>query len=246
MLKGKTAVISGAATGIGREIALKMAAQGADIALIDIASAEAMEEARAQIGAMGIKAIAYHCAVEDEAQVIATAQEIAAAFGRVDILVNNAGITKDGLLLRMSAVDFSKVLEVNLQGAFHFIRHLARYIMRSPEGRIINIASVSGLRGNAGQVNYAASKAGLIGLTKSVARELAGRAVTCNAIAPGFIETAMTADLPAQVIENLRAAIPLGRPGRAAEVAALALFLASSEAAYITGEIIRIDGGMAM
>ena len=246
MLSDKTVVITGGARGIGREIALKMADAGANIALVDVCRREEMEETRMQAAALGSQALAYQCAVEDEAQVIAVTKEIASAFGRVDILVNNAGITKDNLLLRMSAEDFSRVLDVNLQGAFHFIRHLVRQIMRSPAGRIINISSVVGLRGNFGQVNYAASKAGLIGLTKSVAREFAGKSVTCNAIAPGFIETAMTSTLPEQALENLRASIPLGRPGRADEVAALALFLASPEAAYITGEVIRIDGGMAM
>ena len=246
MLRGRTAVITGGARGIGREIALKMAGAGADIALVDVCREEEMAQVCAEAAALGVKAIPYRCAVEDEAQVIAAAKEIADALGRVDILINNAGITKDNLLLRMSAADFRRVLDVNLQGAFHFIRHLARYIMRSERGRIINIASVVGLRGNAGQVNYAASKAGLIGLTKSVAREFAPRGVTCNAIAPGFIETAMTSALPPQALESLRASIPLARPGRAEEVAALALFLASPAAAYITGEVIRIDGGMAM
>jgi 3-oxoacyl-[acyl-carrier protein] reductase len=247
MLSDKTAVITGGARGIGREIALIMAGQGADIALVDTGTAaKETEDTRAQAAALGVKAVAYGCAVEDEERVIEVTREIAAAFGRVDILVNNAGITKDNLLLRQSAADFSRVLEVNLQGAFHFIRHLARPIMRSPQGRIINISSVAGLRGNSGQVNYAASKAGLIGLTKAVARELAGRGVTCNAIAPGFIETAMTAALPEQAVANILATVPLGRPGRAAEVAALALFLASPAAAYITGEVIRVDGGLAM
>jgi 3-oxoacyl-[acyl-carrier protein] reductase len=246
VLSGKTAVITGGARGIGKEIVLQMAGQGADIALIDAGSPEEAEETRAQAAALGVKAAAYICPVEDEERVIAATREIAAAFGRVDILVNNAGITKDDLLLRMSAADFTRVLDVNLKGAFHFIRHLARQITRSPAGRIINISSVVGLRGNAGQASYAASKAGLIGLTKSAARELASRGVTCNAIAPGFIETAMTANLPERALTGLRASIPLGRPGQAAEVAALALFLASPQAGYITGEVIRIDGGMAM
>ena len=246
MLNGKTAVITGAAAGIGKEIVLKMAEQGADIALVDIVGPQEAEEARAQAAALGVKALAYQCSVDDEAQVIATSKEIAAVFGRVDILVNNAGVAKDELLLRMSARDFCQVLDVNLLGAFHFIKHLAKYILRSEAGRVINISSVVGLRGNAGQVNYAAAKAGLIGLTKSVAREFAGRGVTCNAIAPGFIATSMTAALPARAAENFLAAIPLGRAGQAAEVAALAAFLASPAAAYITGEVIRIDGGLAM
>ena len=246
MLSGRTAVITGGAQGIGRAIVLQMAAAGADIALVDICDSKEAEATRAAAAAKGVRAVAFQCSVDDEAQVIAVTQDIAATFGRVDILVNNAGITRDKLLLQMSAEDFSKVLQVNLTGSFYFIRRLARYLLRSPAGRIINIASVVGLQGNAGQINYAASKAGLIGLSKAVAREFASRQVTCNAIAPGFIETAMTAALPPEVAEKLRAAIPLARPGRAEEVAALAVFLASPAAAYITGEVIRVDGGMAM
>ena len=167
-------------------------------------------------------------------------------FGAVDILVNNAGITKDNLLLRMSEQDFDSVIQVNLKGAFHFMKHLARSLMKSPGGRIINIASVSGLMGNGGQANYSASKAGMIGLTKTVAKEFAPRNVTCNAIAPGFIETDMTANLPQAVKESVGVSVPLKRMGTPEEVANVAVFLASDQSSYITGEVIRVDGGLCM
>ncbi|HPW00850.1 MAG TPA: SDR family oxidoreductase, partial [Oscillospiraceae bacterium] len=171
---------------------------------------------------------------------------VVADFGKADILVNNAGITKDALLLRMSESDFDAVLNVNLKGAFYFIKYLSRALMKSGAGRIVNISSVSGIMGNPGQANYSSSKAGLIGLTKTAAKELAPRSVTCNAIAPGFIETDMTANLPQAVKDGVNAAVPLKRMGTAQEVADLAAFLASDRASYITGEVIKVDGGMCM
>ena len=246
ILAGKTAVITGGSRGIGRAIAVKMAKNGADIAIIYAGNAEAAEESLFQAGCFGVKTRAYQCPVENGDRVKAVCGEITTEFGKLDILVNNAGVTKDRLLLQMNEGDFDRVIDVNLKGAFNCIRHFSRYIMRSPEGRIINISSVVGLTGNVGQVNYAASKAGLIGLTKTAAKEFAGRGVTCNAIAPGYIETDMTADLPNDIIQKMKSAIPLGKAGKAEDVAELAVFLASEAAGYITGEVIRIDGGMAM
>ncbi len=246
MLNGRTAVITGASRGIGRAIALAMANAGANIAVIDYGNTESAEAVVNEIIGLGVKAACYMCDVSDFGQAKQVCDSIVADFGGVDILVNNAGITKDTLLLRMDESDFDRVIDVNLKGAFNFTRHLARYLMKSPNGRIINISSVSGLMGNAGQANYSASKAGLIGLTKTTARELAGRNVTCNAIAPGFIETDMTAVLPEAVTAGLLSSIPLKRMGKAEDVANVAVFLASEQAAYITGEVIRVDGGMCM
>jgi 3-oxoacyl-[acyl-carrier protein] reductase len=227
-------------------VASRLAELGAGVALIYSGNHDAAEAARLECAAFGAKAQAYVCRAEDFEAVKAVCSEIAREFGGVDILVNNAGRTRDNLLLRMGEEDFDEVLVVNLKGAFNFTRHLARHLLKSPAGRIINVSSVSGLTGNPGQANYSASKAGLIGLTKTVARELAGRGVTCNAIAPGFIDTDMTAAVPAAARENLLAQVPLRRAGTAAEVAGLIAFLAGDAAGYITGEVIRIDGGMGM
>ena len=244
LLKGKTAVITGASRGIGKAIALLFAENGADVAVIyaggEAAAAEVIETAEA----FGVKAAAFQCNVADFTQSKEICEAIVKKFGKVDILVNNAGITKDGLLLAMSEADFDDVINVNLKGAFNFTRHLTRHIMKSSHGRIINVSSVSGIAGNVGQANYAASKAGLIGFSKTTAKELASRGVTCNAVAPGFIETDMTAVLPEAVVEKVKSVVPLKRMGRVDEVAALALFLVSSAASYITGEVIKIDGGM--
>lgn len=246
MLKNKAAVITGGSRGIGRAIAEAFMKNGANVAVIYSGNAAAAEETIAQAAGYGVTARAYRCDAADFAGVKTVCEAIIADFGGVDILVNNAGITKDNLLLRMSEADFDAVLNVNLKGAFNFIKHLSRPIMRSPAGRIINISSVAGVMGNAGQANYAAAKAGLIGLTKTVAKELSGRKVTCNAIAPGFIETDMTAALPETVRQSAEAAIPLRRMGRAEEIAGLAAYLASEQAGYITGEVIRVDGGLCM
>lgn len=246
MLKGKKAVITGASRGIGKAIALQMAQNGADVALIYAGNTQAGEETCRQAQAFGVKAKLYQCDVADWNQAKTVCDAITADFGAVDILVNNAGITKDSLLLRMSEEDFDAVINVNLKGVFHFTKHLSRVLMKSSAGRIINIASVVGIMGNVGQVNYAAAKAGVIGLTKTTARELAGRGVTCNAIAPGSIETDMTAALSKTAKDSLEAMIPLKRSGTPEEVAGLAVFLASDQASYITGEVIRVDGGMSM
>ena len=250
MLNNKTAVITGGARGIGKAISLKMAEQGANIALIYSGSEEAAREVCETINKMAtppaIRAIAYRCNVADYQQVKATCQAILADFGTVDILVNNAGITKDNLILRMTEKEFDDVLDVNLKGSFNMIQVLSKTIMRSPAGRIINIASVSGMIGNPGQANYSAAKAGLIGLTKTVAKELALRKVTANVIAPGFIQTDMTENLPQSVKDYANTAVPLKRMGTPEEVANLAAFLASDQAAFITGEVIKVDGGMCM
>ena len=242
----RLAVVTGGTRGIGRAISEELARQGCDLALVyagnDAAAAETLESVRA----LGATAAAYKCDVASAEETQATCKQITAEMGPVSVLVNDAGITRDALMMRMKEEDFDKVIAVNLKGAFNMTKALTRSLMRAEAGRIVNVTSVVGIMGNAGQVNYAASKAGLIGLTKSVARELAGRGVTCNAVAPGFIETDMTAALS----EDLRAAydkqIPLGRMGSAADVAAVVAFLASPAAAYVTGEVIRVDGGLRM
>lgn len=244
MLKGKTAIVTGASRGIGAAIAKKLASMGANIAAIYASSGTAAEEICAQAAAeYGVKAAAYQCDVADFEQAKAAVKQIAADFGGVHILVNNAGVTRDGLIAAMREEDFDRVLDVNLKGAFNMIRHCTRPFIAARGGVIINISSVSGLMGNAGQANYAASKAGLIGLTKSVAKELAPRGVRCNAIAPGFIKTDMTENL-SQSSEALMKAIPLGRLGTPEDVADAAAYLAC--APYVTGEVLRVDGGIAM
>jgi len=244
VLKGKVAVITGGSRGIGRAICEKFAENGASVAFLYSGSAEKAAELKSQLLSSGVNANAYKCNVADFKEVTDTFKQIVADFGTVDILVNNAGITKDKLMLAMREQDFDDVLDVNLKGVFNTIKQVYPLMAKKRAGKIINISSVSGLIGNAGQANYSASKAGVIGLTKTVARELASRGVCCNAIAPGFISTDMTA---AFTEENaLVGSIPLGRMGRPEEVANLALFLASNSSDYITGEVIRIDGGLAM
>ena len=245
-LAGKCAVVTGGGRGIGRAVCLALAAQGADVVVNYAGSAEAAGETAKACRALGVRAIAVQADVADEAQAAALVETAVREMGGVDILVNNAGITRDGLLLRMSEEDFTRVLDTNLKGAFHCIKAACRGMMRRRAGRIVNISSVVGVRGNAGQANYAASKAGLIGLSKSAAKELASRGITVNCIAPGFIDTAMTAALPEAVKEKLLAEIPMGRFGAAEDVAAAAAFLASDAAAYITGQVLCVDGGMAM
>lgn len=244
MLKGKTAVITGASRGIGRAIAIALAKSGANIALNYHGNTASAEEARALIEKENVRCGLYRCDVADFAGTKEMAGAILKDFGSIDILVNNAGITRDGLVPMMSETDFDSVIDINLKGAFNMIKHLYPCFIRNRRGAIINIASTSGLAGNAGQANYSAAKAGLIGLTKSVARELAGRGVTCNAIAPGFIETDMTAVLTEEIRQKYLAAVPMKKAGSAEDVAALAVFLAS--APYITGEVIRVDGGLCM
>ena len=242
-IRGKNAIVTGASRGIGRAVAVRLAELGANIAVIYSGNEAAAAETVEKCVSYGISAKAYRCDVSSGDETKTTVQEIRKDFGSVEILVNNAGITKDGLIAFMKEEDFDRVIAVNLKGAFNMIRNTAALMLRSKCGRIINISSVSGMMGNAGQANYSASKAGIIGLTKSVARELAAKGITCNAVAPGFIETDMTRDLPYE--DNpLLASIPLGHMGKAEDVAEAVAFLASSD--YITGEVLRVDGGIAM
>jgi 3-oxoacyl-[acyl-carrier protein] reductase len=246
MKKQKIAVVTGASRGIGRAIALELARGGSHVVINYNGSVQQAEEVLQAIEAEGGSASLYQCNVADFAASGQLVKDVIDTYGRIDILVNNAGITKDGLLMAMSEEDFSKVIDVNLKGTFHCIRHAARQMIRQRSGRIINMASVVGISGNAGQANYAASKAGVIGLTKSAARELASRGVTVNAIAPGFIDTDMTKVLSEKVKEASAAMIPMGRFGNAEDVAKAAAFLASDGAGYITGQVLCVDGGMAM
>ena len=243
MLKGKTAVVTGGSRGIGKAICLKFAENGADIAFLYAGNIVKAEETLHELEAMGVKAKAYQCNVADAEAVAATVKEIMKDFGGIHILVNNAGITKDKLVPMMKAADFDAVVDTNLKGTFYMIKGVYPLFMKQKSGKIINISSVSGLMGNPGQANYSASKAGVIGLTKSVAKELASRGICCNAIAPGFIATEMTKNLENDTLID---AIPMKRFGEAEEVAKLALFLASEHSDYITGEVIRIDGGLCM
>lgn len=243
-LNGKTALVTGASRGIGRAIALRLAEDGANVAVIYAGSADKAEAVVNEITALGVNAKAYQCNVADSAAVNETVKAVTNDLGKIDILVNNAGITRDGLMLRMKDEDFDAVLDTNLKGAFNMIRACYSGFIRKKSGRIINISSVSGIMGNAGQANYSASKAGVIGLTKSVARELASRGITCNAVAPGFIQTDMTENLGAN--NPLLNSIPLGRMGKPEDIAAAVAFLASDSAAYITGEVLKVDGGLAI
>ncbi len=242
----RVALVTGASRGIGRAVAEGLAADGFDLALVYASNEDEAEKTVAACEAAGATARAYRCDVSDAEQAKAAVDAILADFGAVWALVNNAGVTRDALIARMRDEDFSRVLGVNLVGAFNMTRPLVRAFMRQRGGRVVNMASVVGLMGNAGQANYAASKAGLIGLTKSVARELAGRGVTVNAVAPGFVRTDMTAGLPDKTVEQCEGQIPLGRLADPAEVAAVVRFLVSDAAGYVTGEVIRVDGGMAM
>ena len=244
MLNGRKVVISGGSRGIGKAIALTFAKNGADVAILYSSNKSAAESVCGECARYGAAARIYRCEVSDAEAVEKVSKEILDEFGSVDILVNNAGITKDKLIIRMSEQDFSEVVDVNLKGSFYLIKYLSRSLMKSSFGRIINITSVSGISGNIGQANYSSAKAGLIGLTKTAAREFAGRSVTCNAIAPGFIITDMTAEIVKEAKERIVNSIPLNRMGSPAEVADLALFLASDAASYITGEVIKIDGGI--
>lgn len=244
MLTNKVAIVTGAGRGIGRAIALGMAEAGANVAVVYAGNVATANETVQMIENLGRKAIAYQCDVSNFEETKSTMDQILIDFGGADILVNNAGIVKDGLMLSMSQENFDAVIATNLKGVFNTTRHLYGYFMKKRAGRIINISSVSGLMGNFGQANYSAAKAGVVGLTKTVARELAGRNVTCNAIAPGFIQTDMTAALSDKVTETAVSQIPLKRMGKAEDIANLAVFLASDKASYITGEIIKVDGGL--
>jgi 3-oxoacyl-[acyl-carrier protein] reductase len=244
-LANQIAVVTGAGRGIGRAIALKFAAAGADIACVS-RTAENAGKVAEEIRALGRRAWAHAVDVADAGAVAAAAERILAEAGRVDILVNNAGITRDGLVMRLSEGDWDAVVDTNLKGAFSFTKALSRAFVRQRSGRILNIASVSGLIGIAGQSNYSASKAGLIGFTRAVARELAPRGVTVNALAPGFIETDMTGGLGPEMKGEILKRIPLNRFGQAEEIAEAALFLAGPGAAYITGQVVTVDGGLVM
>ncbi len=246
MLTDKVAVVTGASRGIGQEIAKTLAAQGATVIVNYNGSAKKAAETIQEIETMGGKAEAVQCDVSDFDKAKELLDYVIKTYGHVDILVNNAGITRDNLMMRMSEEDFDTVISTNLKGAFNCIRHVARQMLKQKSGRIINISSVSGVLGNAGQINYAASKAGIIGMTKSAARELASRGITVNAIAPGFINTEMTAVLPETVKEGAVAQIPMKVFGETKDVAEAAAFLASDKARYITGQVLCVDGGMAM
>jgi 3-oxoacyl-[acyl-carrier protein] reductase len=246
LLSGKVALVTGSARGIGRSIAELFCAEGATVVVNDVGDAAVARETLAALEAAGGKGSVEMFDVSDAAQVDAGVKNILEAHGRIDILVNNAGITRDNLLLRLSEDDFDAVLRVNLKGTYLLTRAVTRRMMKQRSGRVVNISSVVGMMGNAGQSNYAAAKAGIIGFTKATARELASRNITVNAIAPGFIRTAMTAALPEAVQASFMAQIPLGRFAEPSEVAELALFLVSDASSYITGQVIGINGGMYM
>ena len=242
----KTAVVTGGSRGLGRAVCLELAKGGANVVLCYAGNASAAEETAQACEALGAQVLTVKCDVSDAAQVKELMDAALAKFGRIDILVNNAGITRDGLLMTMKEEDFDAVTATNLKGTFLCMKAVARQMMRQRCGRIVNLSSVVGLRGNAGQVNYAASKAGVIGMTKSLAKELASRGVTVNAVAPGFIDTDMTAAMPEAAKTATLATIPMGRLGAPEDVARAVAFLASDEAAYITGQVLAVDGGMAM
>ncbi len=244
MLTGKIALVTGAGRGIGAEIARTFAREGAAVIINYNGSKERAEKVAAEIIAAGGKAETYQCNVADDAACKEMIDTCIKSYGRIDILVNNAGITRDDLLMRMSEEDFDAVMDTNLKGTFHTIRHMSRYFLKQKSGKIINMSSVSGILGNAGQANYSASKAGVIGLTKSVARELASRRINVNAIAPGFIATDMTDAMTEEAKEKLAETIPFKRIGQPEEIAEMALFLASDKSDYITGQVFAVDGGM--
>ena len=245
-LQGKCALVTGGSRGIGRAVCLELARQGARVAVNYAGNAAAAEETVRACEALGAEAFAIQADVADAAACEAMVKEVLARFGRLDILVNNAGVTRDGLMPMMKEADWDAVLDTNLKGAFHCMKAVYRPMMKQKYGRIVNLSSIVGLRGNAGQANYAASKAGLIGLTKSMAKELAARNVTVNAVAPGFIDTDMTAALPEKAREAMLTTIPMGRLGQAEDVAQAVAFFAGDASAYVTGQVLCVDGGMAV
>ncbi|HCZ37023.1 MAG TPA: 3-oxoacyl-[acyl-carrier-protein] reductase [Cytophagales bacterium] len=244
LLKGKTALVTGASKGIGRSIALKYAEQGANVAFTYLSSVEQGQALEAELAAKGVKAKGYRSDASDFAQAEKLINDVIAEFGSLDILVNNAGITQDTLLLRMTVEQWDKVINVNLKSCFNTVKAATKQMMKQKSGSIINMTSVVGLKGNAGQANYAASKAGIIGFTKSVALELGSRGIRSNAVAPGFIETEMTAVLDPKTVQSWRDAIPLKRGGNPNDVADACVFLGSDMSTYITGQVIQVDGGM--
>lgn len=244
MSENTTAIVTGGSRGIGRAVAIKLASLGTDIAVVATHDGRAAKDTIKAINDLGRKAKLYVCNISDFEAVSDTVSEIIKDFGGVDILVNNAGITKDKLLMQMSEEDISDVIDVNLKGSMYVTKACLRTFMRQRHGRIVNISSVVGLMGNAGQTNYAASKAGIIGFTKSVAREYASKGITCNAVAPGFIRTDMTDKMPEDAVKAMLSNIPAGRYGEPSDVAETVAFLVSDAAAYITGEVIKVDGGM--
>ncbi|HET7657857.1 MAG TPA: 3-oxoacyl-[acyl-carrier-protein] reductase [Bacillales bacterium] len=246
MLKGKTAIVTGASRGIGRAIAIGLAEAGANVAVNYAGSREKAEQVAAEIEKLGSKAIVIQADVSNDESVRSMIKEVTEQFGTLDILVNNAGITRDNLIMRMKEQDWDEVLNTNLKGVFHCTKAVTRQMMKQRAGRIINIASITGIIGNPGQANYAAAKAGILGLTKSSARELAARNITVNAIAPGFIATDMTDELSEDVKQQMLSQIPLSRFGKPEDVAAMVKFLASDESGYITGQTFCVDGGMVM
>ncbi len=243
---GKTAIVTGGSRGIGRAVCLELAAGGANVVFCYAGNDAAAHKTAQDVEAAGGRALALRCDVSDAAQVDVLVSAAGERFGRIDILVNNAGITRDNLLLRMSEAEFDMVVAANLKGAFLCMKAVSKRMLKQRCGRIVNLSSVVGLRGNAGQVNYAASKAGIIGMTKSLAKELASRGVTVNAVAPGFIETDMTAALSESARSAAQGSIPMGRLGTPEDVAKAVAFLAGDDAAYITGQVLAVDGGMAM
>ena len=244
LLKGKVALITGAARGIGKQIALKFAEEGADIAFTDLVIDEIAETTKQELEAFGVRVLAIASNAADFQQTHDTVQQIMDAFGRIDILVNNAGITKDGLVMRMSEGQWDAVIAVNMKSAFNFLHAVVPVMARQRSGSIINMASIAGQTGNPGQVNYSASKAGLIAMAKSVAKEMGGRGIRANAIAPGYVITEMTEALPQNVRDEFVKMIPLGRGATVEEIASVALFLASDLASYVTGQVIAVNGGM--
>lgn len=246
MLKGKVAIVTGASRGIGREIAMQMAKEGATVIVNYNGNKEKAQDVADDIIALEGNAEVYGCNVASFDEVKEMIDYVAGKYGRIDILVNNAGITKDGLMLKMTEEDFDKVIDINLKGTFNCIKHVSKYMLKQRSGKIINMSSVVGIGGNAGQINYAASKAGIIGMTKSAAKELGSRGITVNAIAPGYIDTEMTAVLSDEIKGKIIDSVPLKRMGQVSDIANMAVFLASDKASYITGQVMSVDGGMSM